>query len=149
AEVLRPVQPAELPAGRVGGEVLREVVRRAEVDGAERTFAAPARGTGEEAFNHLLYAVQDATEVHRVVLPYRAWVLLGLLGREHAHRLLRQSVRYCVRLENPRYVASLGGVRALVPRLLDQHRLLAQPLGTRAAEDAWVERMSQTLFEAT
>lgn len=149
AEVLRPVQPAELPNGRIGGEVLRDAARRAEVDGAERAFAALARGTSAEALNHLLYTVQDATEVHRVVLPYRAWDLLEIVGREHAHTLLRQSVRYCVRLETPRYVASLGGVRTMVPRLLDQHRLLSRPLGTRAAEDAWVERMSQTIFQAT
>ena len=47
----------------------------------------------------LLVAVRDNTEVHRTVLPYRAWDLLGLIGREHAHTLLRQSVRYCVKSE--------------------------------------------------
>jgi hypothetical protein len=58
-------------------------------------------------------------------------------------------VRYCVRLESPRYVASLGSVRQLVPRLLEQHRLLGRPRGARAAEDAWVEQMSQTIFRST
>jgi hypothetical protein len=149
SEVLRPVQPAELPADRVGGEVLRETARRADMDNAERTFACLARGTSDEALNHLLYAVQDATEVHRVVLPYRAWDLLELVGREHAHTMLRQSVRYCIRQETPRYVAQVGAVRTAIPRLLDQHRLVGRQLGTRAAEDAWIERMSETLFQAT
>jgi hypothetical protein len=149
AEALRPVRPAELPAGRVGGEVLRDSARRAEMDNAERNFAALARGTSTDALNHLLYTVQDATEVHRVVLPYRAWDLLELVGQAHAHTMLRQSVRYCVRMESPRYLAQVGGVRTFIPRLLDQHRLLGRPLGTRAADDAWVERMSATIFSAT
>ncbi len=66
------------------------------MDGAEATFATLVQGSAEDAFNDLLYAVQDNTEVHRTVLPYRAWDLLGLIGPEQAHALLRQSVRYCV-----------------------------------------------------
>src|SRR2546422_8010792 len=46
-------------------------------DAAERTFAALAQRSADDAFNDLLFAVQDNTEVHRVVLPYRAWDLLG------------------------------------------------------------------------
>src|SRR5207248_8258906 len=49
-EVLRPVQPAALAAGQSGGEALREVSRRAEMDNAERTFAALARGNADDAF---------------------------------------------------------------------------------------------------
>jgi hypothetical protein len=149
AEVLRPVQPATLPAGRDGGEVLRDHVRRPNIGAAEGAFAALSRGSAEDAFNHLLIAVEDATEVHRVVLPYRAWDLLGIIGREQAHTLLRQSVHYCVRAESPRYVASVGQARDVIPRLLDRYRLLGRPRGTRTAEDGWVERMSQTIFRAT
>ena len=58
---------------------------------AEATFAALAQGSPLEALNDLLFAVDDATEVHRIVLPYRAWDLLGLIGPEQAHTLLRQS----------------------------------------------------------
>src|SRR5205823_13878200 len=96
-EVLRVVSPATMSPGRLGGEVLREAVRSKNVTEAEQTFAALARRSPEEAFNDLLFAVQDNTEVHRVVLPYRAWDLLGLIGKEQAHTLLRQSVRYCVK----------------------------------------------------
>ena len=53
----------------------------------------------DEAFNDVLEVVQDNTEVHRVVMPYRAWDLLDIVGREHAHTMLRQSVRYCVKAE--------------------------------------------------
>jgi hypothetical protein len=149
AQVLRPVRPAAAPAGRPGAEALREQVRRADVAAAERTFAALAGSSAEDAFNDLLLTVEDATEVHRVVLPYRAWDLMGIIGREQAHTLLRQSVRYCVRAETPRYVASVGRVRDLVPRLLDRHRLLGRPRGTRAADDAWVEHLSTTIFRSS
>jgi hypothetical protein len=149
AEVLRPVRPADPPGGPAGGEALREAVRRKDLDGAERTFAALARTSAEDALNHLLIAAQDATEVHRIVLVYRAWDVLDLIGKEQAHTLLRQSVRYCVRSESPRYSEYFGGVRKLVPNLLDQYHLLGRPRGKRPADEAWVEEMSQTIFKAT
>src|SRR5205814_768449 len=84
-EVLHPVKPASVPKGGSGGELLRAAVRSKDVKAAEQTFAAFAQGSPEDAFNNLLFAVQDNTEVHRVVLPYRAWDLLGLIGKEQAH----------------------------------------------------------------
>jgi hypothetical protein len=149
-EVLRPVQAGELPANRVGGEVLRETVRRGgnNFAEAERTFAAMA-GTAEDALNNVLYEVQDSLDVHRVVMPYRAWDLMGIIGRDHAHTLLRQSVRYCVRAENPNQIRHSTTVRAALPRILDQHRLIGRAMGTRAAEDRWVEELSMTMFRGT
>jgi hypothetical protein len=99
-EVLHLVKPAAGPASGSGGELLREAVRRKEVEAAEQTFARLAQGTPDDALNDLLFTVQDNTEVHRIVLPYRAWDLLGLIGKEQAHTLLRQSVRYCVKAES-------------------------------------------------
>ena len=148
-EVLHPVQAATLPADRPGGEVLREKVRGANANDAERTFAALA-STADDALNNVLFAVQDACEVHRVVLPYRAWDLMGIIGREQAHTLLRQSVRYCVDRGEPNAARrALGSVRTLVPRLLDQHRLLTREPGTRAGDDRWLEELSQTMFRGT
>jgi hypothetical protein len=149
SEVLHPVQAATLPAGQNPAETLRDQVRRRAVDDAERTFAAMCRGRMEDAFNELLLEVQDATEVHRVVLPYRAWDLMEIIGRDQAHTLLRQSVRYCVKAETPQYIQSVGGARTIVPRLLDQYHLVEREPGTRAAEDAWVDRMCMTLLRAT
>ncbi len=149
AEVLRPVRPTPPPDGRDGGEVLREAVRRQDMERAERTFAALAAGRPEDAFNYLLVAVEDATEVHRIVLPYRAWDLMGLIGRDHAHTLLRQSVRYCVRAETPRHANWSAGVRDMLPRVLERNRLLGRRPGTRTAEDRWVEELSQTIFRSS
>jgi hypothetical protein len=148
-EVLHPVKPAALPEARPGAETLRAAVHRKDVDAAEAAFAALARLSPEDAFNDLLHTVQDTTEVHRVVLPYRAWDLLDVTGREHAHTLLRQSVRYCVRNESYSADGVWGEPRTLLPKLLEQHRLLDRSPGTRAADDKWVEDFSQTIFKST
>src|SRR6266550_8900508 len=148
-EVLHLVKPASLSAGRLGGEQLREAVRGKNVIEAEQTFAALAQHSAEDAFNNLLFAVQDNTEVHRVVLPYRAWDLLGLIGKEQAHTLLRQSVRYCVKAESWPRNSTRDEPRTLLPRLLEEHKLLVRSPGDRKAEDNWVEQFSQTLFKST
>src|SRR5262249_60423866 len=76
SEVLHPVKPATLPEGKNGGEALLEAVRRQDLAASEQTFAALAQGKPEDAFDALLHLVEDGQEVHRVVLPYRAWDLL-------------------------------------------------------------------------
>jgi hypothetical protein len=148
-ETLRPVQAAELPSGQSGPSAVRESIRRVNVNEAEGRFAAVASQSPEAALDAAITAIGDATEVHRVVMPYRAWDLLGIIGREHAHTMLRQSVRYCVRAENPRQLEYYGEVRAMLPRMLDQHRLEGRALGTRVPDDAWVERLSETIFRGT
>jgi len=150
-EVLRAVEPlCCLPDDQSGGEALR-AGRAGQGDEPGGEHVRPARpGTADLAFNDLLYAVQDNTEVHRTVLPYRAWDLLGVIGPEQAHTLLRQSVRYCVKSERDwRHTAAVDRPRVVLPRLLDEYKLVGRAPGTRTADDAWVERMSQTLFAGT
>src|SRR4030095_8502748 len=98
-EVLHLVEAANLPTEVRNGEELRKATRSGDMDRAGQTFAALAKGPSGEAFNHLLWAVQDEVDVHRVVLAWRAWALLDLAGQEQAHTLLRQAVRYCVQAE--------------------------------------------------
>jgi hypothetical protein len=113
-------------------------------------FAFLARGEAASAFNDLLPSVQDNTEVHRTVLPYRAWDLLALIGPDHAHTLLRQSVRYCVKSEREwRHTREMDRPRELLPRLMDQYKLPLASTGQRAVDDAWVDRMSRTIFEGS
>jgi hypothetical protein len=148
-EVLHAVSPSTLQADRPRNQALRDAVHHNNVADAERNYAALARSNADDALNAVLDIVQEAAEVHRVVLPYRAWDLMSIIGQDQAHALLRQSVRYCVKQENQPYTQHLGSVRTLVPRLLDQHRLVGRPLGTRPAEDRWVEEFSETIFRAT
>ncbi|MBC8242795.1 MAG: hypothetical protein H8E20_00245, partial [Verrucomicrobia bacterium] len=148
-EVLRPVEPAALgQAATGGGELLRSATRSADFGRAEGTFAALANQPVGEAYNHLQYAVQDEVDVHRVVLSWRAWALLEFTGEEQAHTLFRQSVRYCVNTEQGarRNNRSESGIRAVLPRLLDEHRLLDRKLGQRKGDDGWLSELSQTVF---
>jgi hypothetical protein len=147
-EVLRPVKPADLSASQSGGVIIRDAVKNRDTVRAEGTLAALAQRSPEDAFNELLLAVQEQSEVHRVVMPYRAWDLLDVVGREHALTMLRQSVHYCVRAESYRRPA-WDEPRMLLTKLLDQHKLLAQKPGTRTAEDKWVDQLSQTIFKST
>jgi hypothetical protein len=146
-EVLHPVQAANPPAGRTTGEAVREACRARDVNRAESVLASAANA--DDAFNAALMALADGADVHRVVLPYRAWDLMGIIGRDQAHTLLRQSIRYNIRQESPQYVQHIAAIRTLVPRLLDQHRLPGREPGTRTVDDAWIERMSETIFRST
>lgn len=147
-EVLHAVKPATLAEGLPGSERLRAAVRAKDVGEAEKIFAGLAQRSDLDALNALLFTVQDNTEVHRVVLPYRAWDLLDLIGKEQAHTLLRQSVRYCVKAESwPRSTTS-DQPRTLLPKLLEEHHLLDRAPGQRAAEDKWVDDMAQTIFRS-
>ena len=142
-EVLHPVTPAVRPDGIAAGAWLRDAVHSKDPTRAEAAFVAVA-ATPEDALDALLQAVGEETEVHRVVLPYRAWDLLGLIGQEQATTLLRQSVRYCVRGEKWRR----SEPSTLLPKLMEEHKLLDRALGTRPAEDKWVEELSMTIFKS-
>ena len=146
-KMLKTVEPAKLPAGADGGQLLLDATRAGSMDQAEGIFAALVKDRSrQEAYNDLLRIVQDNANVHRFVLAHRAWQLIDVVGKEHAHTILRQCVRYCVDME-PR-LAKGGGprVRKLVPGLLDQYGLLGKKLGTRKADDVWVAELSQIVF---
>ncbi len=149
-EVLHAVAPGKLPFGRAkSGEALSSLVRQKDVASAEQRLAALIGRSEGDAFNDLLHAVQDNTEVHRVVLPYRSWDLLDLIGHTHAHTLLRQSVRYCVKAESWPRNAVWDEPRTLLPKILEEHRLLDRNPGTKAVEDSWVDQLSQMIFKST
>src|SRR5262249_16021455 len=145
-EVLLPVEAGRLGKDRICGELLRDATRKSDRQAAEKTFAALAKGSANEALDHLMYAVADNPEVPRVVLAYRAYDMLDLVGKEHAHPLLRQSVRYCVDAERWSSNVRHGDCRAVLPKLLEKHGLLKKAAGTRKLDDAGLERLSQNIF---
>jgi hypothetical protein len=150
ADTLKPVEPGPVASDRPGGEQLRDAARKADLAAAERTFATLAKGSAEDALNHLIVMADDATEVHRTVLVSRSWELLGFVGTDKAHTLLRQSVHYCVKAErNGSQAKHYQSIRDLLPKLLDRHGLLGRSPGTRSADDDWVAKFADTLFRAT
>ncbi|MCA9054611.1 MAG: hypothetical protein KDA75_12290 [Planctomycetaceae bacterium] len=133
------------PAGDPEGMALRGSIRAREQSEAEARLAALCRESPEAAFSALQPAVEDDVNVHRVVLAWRAWAMLDLAGQEYAETLLRQSVRFCVDSENYLHDHNRQppAIRDVLPRLLEEHRLLEGRLGTRVAEDGWVEELAR------
>jgi hypothetical protein len=144
-EVLHAVKPAESGSA----EAVREAVHKKAAADGERALGALARGKPEDALNGLLPTVQEQLEVHRIVLPARAWDLLDIVGTEHALTLLRQSVRYCIKAENPGSSDHFSAARTVLPKLLDQYKLPGKTPGKREADDAWVEKLSLAIFDGT
>jgi uncharacterized protein with PIN domain len=148
-EVLHPVKPGPVPDDRPGREFLRDAVRAKDLAKAEQTFATLGQKSADEALNNVLYFVEDATEVHRIVMVSRSWDLLDLVGKDRAHLLLRQSVHYCIKNDNKGYQDAFGGAKRVVPKLLDEHRLLGRPLGKREPDDSWVAQLADAIFKGT
>ena len=150
AEVLHHVDALSAPSSTTGREALRDASRHQQVDRAEGLFAGMAARSASDAFNDLQALVQDDTDVHRVVMAYRAWDLLSLTGKEHAHTTLRQSVRYCVTSEKNRIArgASEPGIRSVLPQVLDQYHLTERSLGARDADDTWIASFCDTLLNS-
>ncbi len=147
SEVLHEVESHATTLPAAPTELLQAVKSRNEA-AAEAVLARLTARDPEEAFDALLYCVQENPEVHRTVLPYRAWDLLDLVGDEHAGAMLRQSLHYCLQAEKHRNPEWDEHGRVLT-RLLDEYKLLQKGSGTRQAEDAWVEQLSRTIFEGT
>ncbi|HEY2585105.1 MAG TPA: hypothetical protein VGI81_05010 [Tepidisphaeraceae bacterium] len=147
SEVLHPVEQGNGSQNGATPESLRAAVRAKDRAQAEQAYATIAAHSPEDALNAVLMSVEDRPEVHRVVLPYRAWDLLDLIGKEHAQTLLRQSVRYCLAFGHPG--TSAGDPPKLLPRIFDEHHLHDATPGQRDVEDAWIEKMSQTIFAGT
>ncbi|MCW3055329.1 MAG: hypothetical protein JWN14_4499 [Chthonomonadales bacterium] len=151
SEVLHPMETPSAATSSGGGERLRDLARVGDLNGAEELFAGMVSHSPIEAFNEMQAMVQDDTDVHRVVLAYRAWDLLGLTGKEYAHTTLRQSVHYCATVEKSRISHGYPepGIRAVLPKVLDKYPLSGRKPGTRTADDRWIAMMRDTLLEST
>src|SRR5262249_11904668 len=105
-EKLQPVTPVDLPRDANGMELIREAVHKQDTKQAEGVLATLVKSKAEDAFNDLQGVVEENLNVHRIVLAWRAWVTLDLTGAEHAHTLLRQSVRFCIYDDSVGHVVS-------------------------------------------
>jgi hypothetical protein len=147
AEVLREVHPAAT-AVPSGDDSLYQAIRGRDAKHAEQMMASYVASDPLSALNALLPSVRDNPEVHRVVLPYRAWEMQEIVGGEHALTLLRQSLRYCVRAE-PQRRTEISAHETLLVGLLDEYKLYATQPGTRQAEDRFVHHLADTFAQAS
>lgn len=150
-EVLHPIEPAPVAGSGDRRNALREAMRSGDVNRAEGIFAGTAENSPLQAYNDLQALVQDDADVHRVVLAYRAWDMLGLTGKQHAHTTLRQSVRYCVSVEKSRIARNYPepGIRAVLPKALERYRSGTKSRRSKEADDAWVRNFCNTLLAST
>jgi hypothetical protein len=123
--------------------------RAMDVGGAERAFASLARADVANAFERLQPLVHDDVDVHRVVLAWRAWDLQRVCGAQHAHTLLRQSVRHCVAAEAEIAKRGPKSIRTLLPQLADRHGFAKWQPGTRRGDDGWLDALVQIVFGAS
>lgn len=145
SEVLHPVSPASLAPT---AQQLHEAVKSRDTAHSEALFAALMQQSPDDGFNALLECVQDQPEVHRTVLPYRAWDLLDLVGREHATTMLRMSLRYCLNSERSRRPEWDEHGRMLT-RLIDGHKLMGREPGQRPMEDSIMEKLCMDIYQGT
>lgn len=131
-------------------ETLRNATRGADLKKAEELFSRATEESIEEAYNQLQYIVQDDMDIHRFVLAHRTWGLIDVAGNQHAHTLLRQSVRFCVKAERDRISHNRPEpkIRILLPKILKQHHLIGRPLGHRKPDDSWVHELSRVIYDA-
>jgi hypothetical protein len=144
---LRALQAAEhVPGGDLERQI-RNACRTADSDLGESLLATVAHEP-LDAFNALQPAVQDDLDVHRFVFAHRIYGLVNLLGRDYSHSLLRQCVRYCVDQERQRIGRGSheSPIRELLPRLLDQYRLVGKKPGTRDPGDKAVDELAQSIY---
>ena len=116
---------------------------------AEADMTALVAQSPDGAYQQLLYEIQDETDVHRVVLAWRAWAMYGLAGKQYADAFLRQSVRYCLQVEQSQkdknYSAFANSrIAPQVARSIWIARQAARR--SRPAEDSWVEQLAETIY---
>jgi hypothetical protein len=148
-KTLRAMHAAEEATVENRSLAIRDACRVADTDRAEKLFAPLGTGPLDDAFNALQPAMQDDINVHRFVFAYRTRGLADLLGKDYAHTILRQCVRFCCSHEQDRIhrKGAESPIRTVMPKLLDQYKLAAPKFGTRDPGDAAVEALARTIFQ--
>lgn len=131
------------------GLKIRDACRKADMNEAEGLFNSIVNVSPKEAFNAIQPAVQDDINVHRFVFAHRTYGMIGLLGPEFAHTLLRQSVRQMVDFEqeHKRHGHADNPIRALLPKLLDQYKLVGKTPGKKELSDKDVDALARTIYD--
>jgi hypothetical protein len=72
----------------------------------------------------------------------------NIVGTEHALTLLRQSLHYCIGME-PHRRADWDEHGTMLSSLMDEFHLMGKPLGTKQADDAFIEELSHVFSTAS
>jgi hypothetical protein len=147
-KTLREMHAAEEATVENRALAIRDACRTADVESAERLFAPLADSPIDEAFNALQPVTQDEINVHRFVFTHRTHELARLLGKQYAYTILRQCVRFSCEHEQGRINGKHpeSPIRALMPKLLDQHKLAGKQPGSRDPGDTAIEELGRTIY---
>jgi hypothetical protein len=138
---------AELPADKTASEALVEASHARKVKEADRIVSGMCKKqSAREVYEEVQPLMQDLLNVHRVVLTWRAWEILDFVGKDHARTMLRQTVRHCVDYPNHSVGHDASGMRTILPKLFDTHKLMDKLPGKRKADDAWIEKLARTIY---
>lgn len=136
---------ASIPADPVA---LQRAIRQGDTISAERSLASLVHDDPHLAWESLLPCAMDNPEVHRIVLPFRAWEMQSIVGTENALTLLRQVVHYCVHHE-PSRNAGWNHPGELYAKLRETYQLEVEIPVTRSLDDAEFDRVVGELTNST
>jgi hypothetical protein len=139
------VEPIKLDAKASPGLQMREAARARKLAQAEQIFTS-LKGTPEQVYDDVQLLIQDDLNVHRVVLAWRAWEVLDFIGKDHARDMLRQTVRFC---SDAHHGGQGHPIQKVLPKLLDEYKLLAAKPGSKKVDDAWIEKVAKTVYSDT
>lgn len=139
---------AESNATQDVGIAIRDACRKLDVAEGERLLALE-RDDPLAMLELLQPAIQDDLNVHRFVMAHRTHGLARFLGTDYAYTLLRQCVRFCIDHEREHVERKHppSPIRALLPKLLDQHKLAGKPLGKRDPGDQATLALANVVYE--
>lgn len=141
----------EVSAKPESNKTLLELERSKDMAGAERLFKKHMAAGTKHAYETLQPLMRDNLDVHQVVLTWRAKDLLQMTGPEHAHAMLRQCVRHYVDRERARVSKGRAepSLRALLPKLMQEHGLEGKAPGQRSIDVANVEKLADTIMRSS
>ena len=123
-----------------------ELIHKGNRKGAERPSPPWSKEPLGEAFQHLQYEIQG----YEVFSTSIAWSSRGGLADARPDRPHMSHAAAAVGAVGCMTVKYDGqAMRKLWPKLFDQYKLLSKPLGSRDAEDAWIDQFSRTIFAAS
>ena len=141
SEALKGIGPGG-ERGTIEPNALYHAVRAKDVSRAEQLLALSVKGKPRDGLDALLPAVQDQPEVHRTVLPFRAWDMVDLVGEQHALTLLRQSLHYCLMQSGESDAANVSEQAAIIVKLFDECGLHGKSTGAKSMDDQQFEQLS-------
>ncbi len=147
SEVLHPIDAP--PTTECNALVMRRAMDQKNTNQAEQILAQLISHDPQQGLDSLIPAVQDHPEVHRTVLPYRAWEMSDIVGTQHAFTLLRQSLRYCVRATPSPADSESSEQARMIAKLFEEFHLEQRSPSPRTIDDSQIRQLSDTMATAT